>query len=134
MRKHFRGLGLPFACAFVLLWLSAPGAAQDKDKKEAPLSTPKGSIEHQLKLLKDGDVEKLKACFTERQRDNITKEAVEKAKATAGKAAVDELVASVEMGEAGGKKTAKITMKNGRTLTTLILTDGKWLADTVWFK
>ena len=31
-------------------------------------------------------------------------------------------------------KTAKITMKNGRTLTTLILTDGKWLADTIWFK
>jgi hypothetical protein len=31
-------------------------------------------------------------------------------------------------------KTAKITMKNGRTLTTLILTDGKWLSDTIWFK
>jgi hypothetical protein len=28
----------------------------------------------------------------------------------------------------------KIKMKNGRTLTTLVKTDGKWLADTVWFK
>ena len=29
---------------------------------------------------------------------------------------------------------AKIMMQNGRTLTTLILTDGQWLADTIWFK
>ena len=28
----------------------------------------------------------------------------------------------------------KITMKNGRTLTMLILTDGKWLSDTIWLK
>ena len=38
------------------------------------------------------------------------------------------------MTEADGVKRAKVTMKNGRTLTTLVLTDGKWLADTIWFK
>jgi len=38
------------------------------------------------------------------------------------------------MGEADGKKTAKVKMKNGRTLSTLVETDGKWLADTIWFK
>jgi hypothetical protein len=37
-------------------------------------------------------------------------------------------------GESEGQKTAKITMKNGRTLTMLILTDGKWLSDTIWLK
>lgn len=40
----------------VLACLSA--AADDKDN---PLSEPKKAIEHQLKLIKDGDVEKLKA-------------------------------------------------------------------------
>ena len=42
--------------------------------------------------------------------------------------------ATVKYSEADGKKTAKIKMKNGRTLTTLIETDGQWLADTIWFK
>ena len=52
----------------------------------------------------------------------------------ASKYTLDDLVGAVEMGEDEGKQTARIKMKNGRTLTTLILTDGKWLADTVWFK
>jgi len=47
---------------------------------------------------------------------------------------IDDLVNAIQMGEFEGKQTAKIMMKNGRTLTTLILTDGKWLSDTVWFK
>ena len=61
-------------------------------------------------------------------------EAVEKGKKEATQYTLNDLVASVEMGELQGKKTAKIKMKNGRTLTTLILTDGKRLSDTVWFK
>lgn len=70
----------------------------------------------------------------QRQRERITKEAVEKGKKDAAKYTLADLVASVEMGEYQGKKTAKIKMKNGRSLTTLIQTDGKWLSDTIWFK
>lgn len=98
------------------------------------LSDPKGSIAYQFELLKAGDTEKLKACFTERQRERITPDVVEQGKKQAGEYTLDDLVASVEPGESEGKKTAKIKMKDGRTLTTLIETDGKWLADTVWFK
>jgi hypothetical protein len=47
---------------------------------------------------------------------------------------IDDLVNKIQMGEFAGQKTAKITMKNGRTLTMLILMDGKWLSDTIWFK
>jgi len=97
------------------------------------LSDPKGSIAYQFDLLKAGDADKLKGCFTERLRERITKERVDKAKEKVGQLTLDDLVASTEMGEYEGKKTAKIKMKNGRTLTTLILTDGKWLSDTVWF-
>jgi hypothetical protein len=104
------------------------------DEKDNPLSEPKKSIEHQLKLIKDGDADKLKACFTARQQPNITKEAVAAAQKQVGKVTIDDLVKTVTTAERGGVKTAKITMKNGRTLTTLILTDGKWLADTIWFK
>lgn len=98
------------------------------------LSDPKGSIAHQFDLVKAGDVEKLKNCMTARVKDGVTQEVVDKAKTDAAKYTMDDLFASAEMGEADGKKTAKIKMKNGRTLTTLVETDGKWLADTIWFK
>ena len=98
------------------------------------LSDPKSSIAYQFDLVKAGDVEKLKACLTPRVRDGVTKEVVDKAKVDAAQYTIEDLYASAEMGEADGKKTAKVKMKNGRTLTTLIETDGKWLADTIWFK
>jgi hypothetical protein len=98
------------------------------------LADPKSSIAYQFELVKAGDVEKLKSCLTPRVRDGVTKEVVDKAKVDAANYTIDDLYASSEMGEADGKKTAKIKMKNGRTLTTLVETDGKWLADTIWFK
>ncbi|MDX6614101.1 MAG: hypothetical protein QOD75_3287 [Blastocatellia bacterium] len=98
------------------------------------LKDPKSSIAYQFELVKAGDAEKLKTCMTPRLRDRITQELVDKGKAQAANYTIDDLYASAEMGEADGQKTAKIKMKNGRTLTTLIETDGQWLADTIWFK
>lgn len=100
---------------------------------DSSLSDPKGSIAYQFELLKAGDADKLRNCFTERQRERITKERVDKARGNVGQLTMDDLFASMESGEYEGKKTAKVKMKNGRTLTTLIQTDGKWLSDTVWF-
>lgn len=108
---------------------TAPSASNDALKK-----SPKDSLAYQFELLKAGDTEKLKECFTERLRERITPEAVEKGKSESGNYTLDDLVASVEMGQAEGQQTAKIMMKNGRTLTTLVQTDGKWLADTIWFR
>lgn len=101
---------------------------------EGSLSDPKSSIAYQFDLLNAGDVAKLKTCMTPRVRDRVTEEAVEKGKAEVAKYTLDDLYASAEMGEYEGQKTAKIKMKNGRTLTTLVETDGKWLADTIWFR
>ena len=98
------------------------------------LGDPKGSIAYQFDLVKAGDAEKLKNCMTARVKDGVTQEVVDKAKTDAAKYTMEDLFASAEMGETDGKKTAKVKMKNGRTLTTLFETDGKWLADTVWFK
>jgi hypothetical protein len=100
---------------------------------DSSLSDPKGSIAYQFDMLKAGDADKLRPCFTERLRDRITKERVDKAKGQAGGMTMDDLWASAEPGEYEGKKTMKVKMKNGRTLTTLVQTDGKWLSDTVWF-
>lgn len=47
---------------------------------------------------------------------------------------IDDLVASTVEGEYNGKKTIQIKMANGRTLTTLVFQNGKWLADTIWFR
>jgi hypothetical protein len=112
----------------------AGSGSSSKTSDEALKKSPKDSIAYQFELVKEGNVDKLKECFTERLRDRITAETVEKGKSQASNYTLDDLVASVEMGEAEGKNTAKVMMKNGRTLTTLVQTDGKWLADTVWFK
>ena len=102
--------------------------------KAGSLATPKDSIAYQFELIKAGEVDKLKTCLTPRVRDGVTQEVMDKAKTTAARYSLDDLYGSAEMGEADGKKTAKIKMKDGKTLTTLIETDGKWLADTIWFK
>lgn len=119
----------------ISLFIVACGGISSTTTKtnEVTLGDPKGSIAYQFELLKAGDTEKLRDCFTDRIKDRVTNDAVEKGKSQAGKYSLDDLVGSVEIGEYEGKKTAKIKMKNGRTLTTLIETNGKWLADTIWF-
>jgi hypothetical protein len=109
-------------------------SGSSNDTSGGSLKDPKSSLAYQFELVKAGEVDKLKACLTPRVRDSVTKEVMDKAKVEAAKYTLDDLYASAEMGEADGKKTAKIKMKNGRTLTTLIETDGQWLADTIWFK
>ena len=101
---------------------------------EALRKSPKDSIAYQFGLLKNGNATLLRECFTDRVRERITDDVVEKGKSQASIYSLDDLVASVELGESEGRQTAKIMMKNGRTLTTLVQVDNKWLADTVWFK
>lgn len=112
-----------------------PACGDAKVASAATLPTdPKAAIALQLSQLQAGDAAALRAGMTERLRERITQEVVDKAKGEAGKATIDDLVAAVETGADGPNKTAKIKMKNGRTLTTLIEVDGKWLADTIWFQ
>jgi len=107
---------------------------EEKPAKDNKLATPKDSIAYQFELVKKGDFETLKSCcFTEKAKGSLTKEIVDKAKEDSSKTTMEEIFDKVEEGEADGKKTAKVIMKGGRTLTTLIETDGKWLANTVWF-
>ena len=109
--------------ALLLVFLAAPARADE-------LADARGVIGKQLELIKKGDVAALKAGFTKRLQDRITKDKVVAAQKEAARYTVDDLVASV----AGEKGALKIKMKNGRTLTTLVKTDGKWLADTIWFQ
>ena len=131
-----KNLTLSFALllAGLLTACSMPATKTSTESGKGSLGDPKSSLAHQFELVKAGDLEKLKACLTPRVRDGLTQEVVDKAKTDAAKYTIDDLYDSAEMGEADGKKTAKIKMKNGRTLTTLVETDGQWLADTIWFK
>jgi len=106
----------------------------EPEPAEGPLCTPKGSITYQYEQLKAGNVEALRKCFTDRVKDQITAEALKEGQETIKEYKVDDLVGEIAEGEAQGAKTAKIKMKNGRTLTTLVFTDGAWLSDRVWFK
>jgi hypothetical protein len=121
MTKSFVRVGV---LAFLLVaGLALPALADD-------LADAKSVIGKQVELIKKGDVAALKAGFTKRLHDRITKENVEAAQKEVGKMTIDDLVASVE----AGKDSLKIKMKNGRSLTTLVKVDGAWLADTIWFK
>ncbi|QDT93059.1 tetratricopeptide repeat protein [Gimesia algae] len=91
-------------------------------------------IEKQLQYIREGDVASMQPYFTERVRKLITKESLNQAKAQAESATPEELVHDIEIQEIDGTLQAKIKMKNGRTLTTLIPVNGKWEADTIWFE
>lgn len=88
----------------------------------------------QLKYIQAGDVEAMQPFFTKRLRNLITKAALAEAKEQAATATPEELVHSVSIEEEGDGVRAQIKMKNGRTLTTLVPVNGKWEADTIWFK
>ncbi len=112
-----------------------PAASDQGDLGEKLMCTPQGSIGYQLGLLKQGNVEALKACFTEDVRERVTDAAVKAGQDNAANVTLDDLLGEVIENEGlGATRTVKIKMKNGRTLTTLVLTDGKWLAETIWFK
>lgn len=91
-------------------------------------------IEAQIDLIKKGDTDELKKHFTERLRASVTPDVVKAAAKKAGEIKVDDLAAKIEVNDAKVGKTAAVTMKNGRKLTTFLQKDGKWLADTIWFK
>ena len=87
-------------------------------------------IGKQLEQIKKGDVDGLKASFTARRQDKITKALVEAAQKEVGKQTLDDLVGSVTI----QGHVLKVKMANGRFLTTLVKVGGAWKADTVWFK
>jgi len=97
---------------------------------EVTLVIARTAIGNQLEKIRAGDVEGLKATFTDRLKDRITAEGVQKAEGQLKTMTLDDLVASVEVG-AGA---IKIKMKNGRTLTTLVPVGAAWRADTIWVK
>lgn len=122
-------IGLTLGALALVILTKAGGAAGDKKA-----ATPRDAIAAQLDLLKAGKTEELKAWFTDRLKLKITDADVEKGKKTAAAFTIDDLVVDVMKSTFMGKEMAKIKMKGGKTLTTLILTDGKWLADTIWFR
>ncbi|QDT44523.1 Tetratricopeptide repeat protein [Gimesia alba] len=114
---------------------TSPLTAIQKKKLEEQLVTKSREIMVlQLKYIQQGDVDALKPFFTERVRNLITAESLEMAKPQAASATPEDLIHTVQIEGSGAKIRAKIKMKNGRTLTTLIPVGGKWEADTVWFK
>lgn len=113
-----------------------PGVSGGSSEQAAdtPLATPRNSIAHQFALLKAGEADALKLCFVEAAREAITPELVEKAREEAGNYTMEDLFAEAFPAEDNGRRTVRVKMKNGRTLTILVHRDGQWLAETIWFK
>jgi len=119
-----RRITLVLVCAIVAMGISIGTAFADA------LGDAKTFIGKQVELIKAGDVNGLKAGFTDRLKDRVTAEGVQKAQKELPKYTLDDLVASVE--DKGD--SVKVKMKNGRTLTTLVKVGGAWKADTIWFR
>lgn len=111
------------ACA-LLFGLTSSAWADD-------LSDARALIGAQLDMIKKGDVNGLKPGFTKRLQDKVNEANVKAAQKEAEKFTVNDLVEKIEP---KGKDSIKVKMKGGRTLTTLVKVDGKWQADTIWFK
>lgn len=94
----------------------------------------KQEISVQSELIRKGLVDKLRARFTDRQKERVTADKVKKAQRELKSYTLDDLVDTVIEGEYNGQKTIKIKMKNGRSLTTLVEENGEWHADTIWFR
>lgn len=109
-------------------------AAQKKSLADQLTKKSREIIALQLQLIKNLDVDAIKPYFTKRVRKLITKKMLDEAKQQVETATPEELVHSVQIDESGDQIQAKIMMKNGRTLTTLVPVNGKWEADTIWFK
>jgi uncharacterized protein (DUF2147 family) len=97
---------------------------------DANVVIAKTAIAKQVEKIKASDVEGLKATFTDRLKDKITAEGVQKAAGQLKTMTIDDLVASAQLTTDG----IKIKMKNGRSLTTLVRVGDEWKADTIWFK
>lgn len=108
--------------------------AQKKELADQLLKKSREIIKLQLQYIQNLDVESMKPFFTERIRNLITTDSLKQAKEQAATATPEELVHAIQIEGSGTQIRAKIKMKNGRTLTTLIPVKGKWEADTVWFK
>jgi hypothetical protein len=115
---------LALVCGFLAFAVCLATARADA------VADAKAFIGKQVQLIKAGDVNGVKAGVTERLRDRVTTDGLEKAQKDLGKMTLDDLVAGVE--DKGD--SMKVKMKNGRTLTTLVKVGGEWKADTIWFR
>ena len=112
------------------IFVLALGLLAARPARADDLADAKAFITKQIDQITKGDLDGLKAGFTKRLQDKITKENVDKGKKQVGTMTIDQLVEKVEP----GKDSLKIKMKGGRSLTTLVKEGGAWKADTVWFK
>ncbi|HRP67987.1 MAG TPA: hypothetical protein PLY93_00440 [Turneriella sp.] len=98
------------------------------------LAIARREIGVQFDLLKKGKTTQLKTHFTDRQKARVVDMRVKRAQKETAQYKITDLVHSAQEISHNGRRTIKVKMRNERTLTTLVEIDGKWYADTVWFK
>jgi hypothetical protein len=113
--------------AIGLVWSSA-ASGQTED-----LMPFKQVVSRQITLIMDGDREKLATTLTERLRPEITSMTIMQARAKLQGSNIEELVDLVKLTDTGERKTAVITRRDGKPLTTLIWDHDQWLVDDLWF-
>jgi hypothetical protein len=98
-------------------------------------STPEDALALQLALVAEGNTAALRLTFTEELRASITAEVVEAARSAHEGVTLEALVGKIEREQTPeGVEKALVLRPDGSLLTQLLLVDGEWQADTVWFR
>jgi len=88
----------------------------------------------QIELIRKKETEELKLFYIEKVRKNITAELLEKVIPFLDKLSPEEMVDHVKIETEGKTVKAKIFDKQGELFTTLVQTEGRWFAETIWFE
>lgn len=117
--------------ALLTIFVSAAACGDVSGDPAGGADSPRAAMVAQIGLVRSAATEHLRPHFTERLRNKFSDDDVVGAAKDLGEYDVDDLIGTIEMEDAD---RAKIKMANGRTLTTLVRRNGRWLADTIWFR
>jgi hypothetical protein len=108
-------------------------AGRSPDKaSDGTTASARAAIALQLRLLRQGKIGELKACFTENLRSEITPEAVKWGARKHQPFTPEELAHEVRQGP--NLSTCIVVDARGRVLTTLARDGDGWLATSLWFR
>jgi len=139
LARGLRGVGsgvalrplLVVVVAAAILPCSVTGCGSDES---ADVGSLRGDVAVQLALLRQGDVKALVETFTEKVRPAITEEYVRSRQPIYAQVTAESLVGPVAVKEVEGVKTADVWTPDGAPLGRFVFVNGRWLADTLWFR
>lgn len=108
---------------------------QQQEIQESQLrETSRQILKKQFELIRKKDINSLQLFFAQDVRGRITPEILEQVQPYLDDLFIEELIDHVKISTENGVVKAQLIDKQGETFTTLVQTDGRWFAKTIWFE